>query len=160
MSRTRASKGLSYQFNRNSQENFYLLLTFFIAMFILLCFQSFVLFRSLATRKACKSCRGYQAEVRCRYVPFYFSNLNWKDLTKSLYQRFKVWHSFILSGLAELALKKYKSAAKYFLQAQFDHFEYKEVSGQLDFEKNDCSQMKWSENTATLISRSLFTCWR
>ena len=31
------------------------------------------------------------------------------------------------AGLAELALKKYKSAAKHFLQAQFDHFEYKEL---------------------------------
>ena len=30
-------------------------------------------------------------------------------------------------GLAELAMKKYKSAAKYFLQASFDHCEYKEV---------------------------------
>jgi hypothetical protein len=35
--------------------------------------------------------------------------------------------SFCLTGLAELALKKYKSAAKHFLLAQFDHFEYKEV---------------------------------
>ena len=35
--------------------------------------------------------------------------------------------SFMSAGLAELALKKYKSAAKHFLQAQFDHFEYKEV---------------------------------
>ncbi|CAB4013176.1 COP9 signalosome complex subunit 1 [Paramuricea clavata] len=31
------------------------------------------------------------------------------------------------AGLAELALKKYKSAAKHFLLAQFDHFEYKEL---------------------------------
>lgn len=31
------------------------------------------------------------------------------------------------AGLAELALKKYKSAAKHFLQASFDHCEYKEL---------------------------------
>ena len=37
---------------------------------------------------------------------------------------------FLFTGLAELALKKYKSAAKHFLQAQFDHFEYKEVKMQ------------------------------
>ena len=36
---------------------------------------------------------------------------------------------FLSTGLAELALNKYKSAAKYFLQAQFDHFDYKEVRG-------------------------------
>lgn len=31
------------------------------------------------------------------------------------------------AGLAELAMKKYKSAAKHFLQASFDHCEYKEM---------------------------------
>ncbi|XP_046855833.1 COP9 signalosome complex subunit 1-like isoform X2 [Xenia sp. Carnegie-2017] len=31
------------------------------------------------------------------------------------------------AGLAELALKKYKCAARQFLQAQFDHFDYKEL---------------------------------
>lgn len=31
------------------------------------------------------------------------------------------------AGLAELAMKKYKSAAKHFLQASFDHCEYKEL---------------------------------
>ncbi len=33
------------------------------------------------------------------------------------------------AGLAELATKKYKSAAKYFLQASFDHCDFPEVSG-------------------------------
>ena len=31
------------------------------------------------------------------------------------------------AGLAELATKKYKSAAKYFLQANFDHCDFPEV---------------------------------
>ena len=31
------------------------------------------------------------------------------------------------AGLAELATKKYKSAAKYFLQASFDHCDFPEV---------------------------------
>lgn len=33
------------------------------------------------------------------------------------------------AGLAELANKKYKAAAKQFLQVNFDHLEYPEVSG-------------------------------
>ena len=32
------------------------------------------------------------------------------------------------AGLADLATKKYKSAAKYFLQASFDHCDFPEVS--------------------------------
>ena len=32
------------------------------------------------------------------------------------------------AGLAELATKKYKPAAKYFLQASFDHCDFPEVS--------------------------------
>ena len=32
------------------------------------------------------------------------------------------------AGLADLAMKKYKSAAKYFLQASFDHCDFPEVS--------------------------------
>lgn len=63
------------------------------------------------------------------------------DLTKSSLQAvyqisdshlnlWEIYHRHF-SGLAELALKKYKSAAKHFLQAQFDHFEYKEVRERL-----------------------------
>ncbi len=32
------------------------------------------------------------------------------------------------AGLAELATKKYKQAAKYFLQASFDHCDFPDVS--------------------------------
>lgn len=39
------------------------------------------------------------------------------------------------AGLADLATKKYKSAAKYFLQASFDHCDFPEVRLKLQHTK-------------------------
>ncbi len=48
------------------------------------------------------------------------------------------------AGLAELATKKYKSAAKYFLQASFDYCDFPEVYSESYFKSVFCDFLWYS----------------